>query len=67
MDGLNGFNGVSEATFGPISKVKGVWEGAFFNDADTSDPTNSPGKVDGTFSAVSDNASLLGAFGATKR
>ena len=62
----NDFNGVSLATFGPTSKVEGVWEGAFF-DADTTDPTNAPGTVVGTFSAVSDSASLLGAFGATKR
>ena len=66
MDQRNDFTGVSVATFGPTSEVTGVWEGAFF-DADTTDPTNAPGTVVGTFSAVSHNASLLGAFGATKR
>ena len=65
--GNNAFDHTSEATFGPTSKVKGVWAGSFFNDADTTDPTNAPGTVVGTFSAVSDNASLLGAFGATKQ
>ena len=67
MADQNGFTGVSEATFGPTSKVTGVWAGSFFNDADTTDLTNAPGTVVGTFSAVSDNASLLGAFGATKQ
>ena len=60
----NNFDGVSEATFGPTAKVMGVWEGAFYGAgaADTA-----PGTVVGTFSAVSENASLLGAFGATKQ
>ena len=67
LNDTNGFIGMSDATFGPTSKVMGVWEGAFF-DADTTDlTTNAPGTVVGTFSAVSENASLLGAFGATKR
>ena len=65
--GGNDFTGVSEATFGPTSKVMGVWAGSFFNDADTTDDTNAPGTVVGTFSAASANASLLGAFGATKQ
>ena len=66
-NGAATFNGMTEATFGPTAKVPGVWEGSFFNDADTDDDANAPGTVVGTFSAVSTNASLLGAFGATKR
>ena len=50
--GNNDFNHTSEATFGPTSKVMGVWEGAFYGAgaADTA-----PGTVVGTFSAVSDS------------
>ena len=60
------FDGVSEATFGPTAKVPGTWQGSFYNDADATDDT-APGTVAGTFDAVSDNATLIGGFGATKQ
>ena len=65
QDGRNTFTGVSEATFGPTSKVVGDWQGSFYNDAVDDDDT-APGTVAGTFDAVSDNATLIGGFGATK-
>ena len=61
------FDGLSVASFGPTAKVAGTWQGAFYDDADTTDPTNAPGTVAGTFDAVSDNATLIGGFGATKQ
>ena len=66
MDGDNDFNGVSDATFGPTSNVMGVWEGSFY-DAANAQNDEAPGTVVGTFNADSANASLLGAFGATKQ
>ena len=66
MDRQNGFTGKSEATFGPTSKVDGTWEGSFYDAANTLND-EAPGTVVGTFNAVSANASLLGAFGATKQ
>ena len=66
MAGENDFNGVSDATFGPTSKVGGTWEGSFY-DAANAQNDEAPGTVVGTFNAVSANASLLGAFGATKQ
>ena len=60
------FTGVSVATFGPTAKVGGTWQGSFYNDADAEDDT-APGTVAGTFDAVSDNATLIGGFGATKQ
>ena len=60
------FDGVSEATFGPNATAPGTWQGSFYNDADATDDT-APGTVAGTFDAVSANATLIGAFGATKQ
>ena len=57
---------MSEATFGPTSKVDGTWEGSFYDAANDMND-EAPGTVVGTFNAVSANASLLGAFGATKQ
>ena len=67
MDGNNDFNGVSEATFGPTSKVTGVWEGAFFTTLIR--PTQPMHQVQLLARLVRyrPNASLLGAFGATKQ
>ena len=67
MNGQNDFNGASEATFGPTSKVMGVWEGAFFNDADTTDQPMHQVQLLARLVRYRHNASLLGAFGATKQ
>ena len=64
MANQHNFTGESEASFGPTAQVAGTWQGAFYNDADVNDAT-APGTVAGTFDAVSDNATLIGGFGAT--
>ena len=60
------FDGITVATFGPNATAPGTWQGSFYNDADENDAT-APGTVAGTFDAVSDNATLIGGFGATKQ
>ena len=45
----------------------GTWQGSFYADADADDNTNAPDTVAGTFDAITENASVIGAFGATKQ
>ncbi len=63
------FDGTSEVDFGggPTSSDAGTWQGSFYDDADATDNTNAPGTVAGTFDAVTDNANVIGGFGATKQ
>ena len=64
------FNGLSEVNFGggltDGATPAGTWQGSFYADADATDDTNAPGTVAGTFDAVTDNAAVIGGFGATK-
>ena len=62
------FNGTSEVNFGGGLTDNGVgtWEGSFYADADPTDDTNAPGAVAGRFDAVTENAAVIGGFGATK-
>ena len=66
------FDGTTEVDFGGGATATegggaGTWQGSFYDDADTDDPTNAPGTVAGTFDAITDNASVIGGFGATKQ
>ncbi len=63
------FNGTSEVNFGggATEDDAGTWQGSFYDDADATDDTNAPGTVAGTFDALTENASVIGGFGATKR
>ena len=67
-DGSATFNGTSEVNFGGGLTDTGVgtWEGSFYADADPTDNTNAPGAVAGRFDAVTENAAVIGGFGATK-
>ena len=69
------FTGTTEVDFGGGATASGdptnaagvgAWQGSFYN-ADATDDTNAPGTVVGTFGAADQNASVLGAFGATKQ
>ena len=66
------FDGTTEVNFGGGATATdnggaGTWQGSFYNDADTTDDTNAPGTVAGTFDALTENASVIGGFGATKQ
>ena len=67
-DGSAVFNGTSEVNFGggltDGATAAGTWQGSFYADADAADAA--PGAVAGTFDAVTDNAAVIGGFGATK-
>ena len=64
--GVTAFSGMSEVNFGgALTEDAGTWQGNFY-DADA-DGTNAPGTVAGTFDAVTDNAAVIGGFGATKQ
>ena len=69
-NGSEVFNGTSEVNFGggltDGATAAGTWQGSFYADADAADLTNAPGAVAGTFDAVTDNAAVIGGFGATK-
>ena len=65
--GNNDFTGDSEVDFGPTSKVRGDGQArSTVLDADTTDLMHQA-RLLARLCAVSDNASLLGAFGATKQ
>ncbi len=69
--GINGdgtFSGTSEVDFGggPTESDVGSWGGSFY-DAGADPAEDQPGTVAGMFDAVTDTASLIGAFGATKQ
>ena len=61
------FNGMTEVTFGGAitHDDAGAWQGSFY-DAGAAD-TDAPGTVAGTFSGLTEHASVVGAFGATKQ
>ena len=63
------FNGTSEVDFGGGATATqdgaGKWAGSFYDAATEND--EAPGTVVGRFDAVIPNASLIGAFGATKQ
>ena len=67
-DDMN-FNGTTEVDFGGGATASdvgaGVWQGRFYGAA--TDPADAPSTVAGTFDAGTDNASVVGAFGATKQ
>ena len=67
-DGETNFNGTTEVDFGGGATAggAGTWQGSFY-DADADDATNAPGTVAGTFDALTDDASVIGGFGATKQ
>ena len=71
LDTTAAFDGTTEVDFGggatDSAVGAGTWQGSFYDDADTDDDTNAPGTVAGTFDAVTDNASVIGGFGATKQ
>ena len=65
------FDGTTEVNFGggftATVEGAGTWQGSFYADADTADDSNAPDTVAGTFDAVTENASVIGGFGATKQ
>ena len=67
MDGA--FTGTTEVNFGggftAGDTSAGMWQGAFYG-ADPDDNTKAPDAVAGTFDAVTENAAVIGGFGATK-
>ena len=70
-DNIATFNGDTEVNFGGgltavAGSPAGTWEGSFY-DADTPNPTKGPSTVVGRFDAVTDNASVIGAFGAKRQ
>ena len=65
------FAGMSEVNFGGgLTAVEdtpaGTWQGSFYDD-DTADTAKGPRTVVGRFDAVTDNASVIGAFGAKRQ
>ena len=69
------FHGWTEVDFGGGATVNGDpasdggvgnWQGSFY-DADTTDTTKGPRTVAGTFDAVTEDASVIGGFGATRQ
>ena len=64
------FGGGATASGDPANAAgAGRWQGSFYGAAeDAADaPADAPGTVAGTFDAVTDNASVIGGFGATKQ
>ena len=66
------FSGTTEVDFGGGATATdgggaGRWQGSFYNDTDTDAMDDAPGTVAGTFDAVTENASVIGGFGATKQ
>ena len=60
------FSGTSEVNFGGCATITeaGTWQGTFY----AAGAANiAPGAVAGTFDAVTENASVIGGFGATKQ
>lgn len=62
------FTGTTKANFGGgvTSTSVGAWQGSFYNQTDPTNTDSLPGTVAGTFDAETPNASVIGAFGATK-
>ena len=65
IDTNGAFIGDTEVNFGGGLKPGGKWQGAFYGAGAT--PADAPGAVAGTFDAVTDTASVIGGFGATKQ
>ncbi len=65
-DGSATFAGTSEVNFGGglTTTDAGRWQGSFYDDGMEDD--DAPSAVAGTFDAVTDNASVIGGFGATQ-
>ena len=69
------FGGTTEVSFGgaltdtaddaPVAEQVGHWQGAFYGGGGA-DAVDAPDAVAGTFDAVTENASVIGGFGATK-
>ena len=61
------FNGLSEVDFGggATTNDAGTWQGSFYGAGATD--ADAPDTVTGTFDALTDNASVIGGFGATKQ
>ena len=65
------FTGTTEVNFGGgVTDTEGggagYWQGSFYNDDDDDEET-APGTVSGRFDAITNDASVTGAFGATKQ
>ena len=70
FDNTADFTGTTEVNFGGGATDDddggaGAWQGTFYGAGE--EPADAPSTVVGTFGAATDNASLLGAFGATKQ
>jgi hypothetical protein len=68
-DGSTPFRSTTEVNFGggftATDIGAGTWQGSFYDAA--AEPADAPGTVAGTFDAVTENASVIGGFGATKQ
>jgi hypothetical protein len=69
LDNSTPFEGTTEVNFGggftATDIGAGTWQGSFYDAA--AEPADAPGTVAGTFDAVTENASVIGGFGATKQ
>ena len=64
-DNTETFNGATDVDFGGGNIAdRGTWQGSFYDDGATD--ADAPSTVAGTFDAETTNASVIGAFGATK-
>ena len=62
------FSGMSDVDFGGGKQTgAGRWQGSFYDAAPATPAGGAPGAVAGTFDAVTENASVIGGFGATKQ
>ena len=65
------FTGTTEVDFGGGATATedgaGSWQGSFYDAAPATPAGGAPGTVAGTFDAAVENASVIGAFGATKQ
>ncbi len=63
------FTGKTKVDFGGGARddEDGDWQGSFYDDAPATPAGGAPGTVAGTFDAATENASVIGAFGATKQ
>ena len=66
------FSGTTEVNFGggltdSDANQVGNWQGSFYDTAPATPAGGAPGAVAGTFDATTDNATVIGGFGATKQ
>ena len=69
LQGNATFSGMTEVDFGggATTNDAGAWQGSFYDAAPATPAGGAPGTVAGTFDAVTENASVIGGFGATKQ